>query len=290
MPGDLFNLSESEQAFFNTGELPADLAAEHTASQVPAAIETPVIAAPTIETPAAPSESEQALESLRQSLAQEQQQRLYLQAQLDLKNQPPKPVEVVPDETTDPLGAMMHQLAKINGTVQELQTKLLQQRQETEQQNQLQQFTSSMHNLRDEFIAKQPDFPAAYNHLRETRIADLKAIGIPQTEINQALLRDEFIIAQTATQQGKNPAQVLYEMSKRHGYSPVKQVPQPATKIANLRSGQEAAKTITPTSAPIEDITMESIANLSDSDLNKLILSDAAWQKMSGKPNDIFGH
>jgi hypothetical protein len=297
MATDLFNLSEAEQQFFNTGELPPELAAAHgepdptstIVEETPAPVSTLVEPAPVQQQP-----QNDALELLRKSLQEEQRLRADLEARLNAQTEAAKPKIEIPDPDTDPLGAMMHQLNSVNKTVQDLQSKLLEQQQQQTQQQQLAEFQTSMRNLRDEFVKTTPDFQAAYDHLRTTRTEDMKAIGIPNDQIQRALLHDELIIAQNAIQQGKNPAEIMYQMSKRHGFNPSSVKPvvqqQPATKLDTIQRGQQSFKPISSAPPANDEISLETLKNASEADLNKLVLDDKSWNKISGNStlNDLF--
>jgi DNA repair ATPase RecN len=292
MATDLFNLSEAEQQFFNTGEMSEELAAAHGESAPTPPVEAAPDPAPKIEEPIVNPQND-ALELLRKSLQEEQRLRADLEARLNAQTEAAKPKIEIPDPDTDPLGAMMHQLNSVNKTVQDLQAKLTEQRQQQEQQQQLTEFQASMRNLRDEYIKTTPDFQAAYDHLRSARTEDMKALGIPDAQIQQALLRDELIVAQNAIQQGKNPAEIMYQMSKRHGFNPssVKQpVQQSTTKLDILQRGQQSSKQLAATPPSNDDITLDTLKNASEADLNKLVLDDKSWNKISGNSslNDLF--
>jgi len=277
-------LTADEQAFFETGELPEGLQAELTPEPI---IEEP---APVIDTPAPVDQVPDALETLRQSLATEQRRAADAEARLNQLEAESKkvPEPEAPNPELDPLGAMMHQLNSVNKTVLDLQTRLNEQRQQTDQAQQIQQFKTQMQSLRDDFSKTAPDFQKAYDHLRATRMDDLRAIGVPESNIQNALLQDEYNIAQNALKSGKNPAETIYNMAKRHGYTPSTSVPA-TQKVAAIQSGQAAARNPKASSPPPADITSEALKNASDSDLDALIRDDKSWAKITGRAsNDIF--
>ena len=294
---DQNNLTPDEAAFFESGELPANLAAEQAAAlaaqqaaeaaQVKADADAATIAAAaaTQQPVTPPVQVPDNTEFLRQALLAEQQARAQVQAELQrlqaAATQKQEPV--APDPEVDPLGAMMHQLNNVNNTVADLQTKLLAQQQVQAQTEALLSFQSSMKAVRDEYVKATPDFDAAYNHLRSVRADDMRVVGIPDTKIQQILLQDEIAIAQTAIRTGKNPAAVMYEMAKRHGYAakPSGATP-PASKLDTLQAGMQAAKLPPAASQPPADLTLASIKSASDTDLDKLVQSDDAWAKFAG--------
>jgi hypothetical protein len=101
----------------------------------------------------------------------------------------------------------------------------------------------------DEFEAETPDFKAAYNHLLNSRAAELRAIGYdtPQS-LHEALIADELAIAQMAFQRGKSPAEMLYNLANQRGYKK-EQAADPskgsaAEKLEAIERGQAANKSL----------------------------------------------
>jgi DNA repair ATPase RecN len=284
------DLTPAEQAFFETGELPPELQPQDP-EPVPVSEEVK-ISAPPGEIPSAPVDQ---TEYLRTSLAEEQRryaeakaQLDALQAQLKAKLEPETPA---PNADDDPLGAMLHQLNQVNTNVAELQQKLTQEQQNNLMRQQLEQFTQSVRTVKEQFEKVTPDFNDAYNHIRTVRTEDLRMLGIAESEIPKVLLQDEFNIAQSALQRGKNPAEELYNMAKRYGYA-AKFVPQaqqtPDQKLANINRGQQAARQ-PQRSAPESELTIDGLKDAGDADLTKMVQNDDLWAKLvGGKSNDIF--
>lgn len=289
------DLTPAEAAFFETGELPPELSnidppAPPPAPPVPPPAPSPNGAAPPIADPA---------EAVRRSLADEQARRIQaetraqeLERQLQAKSTPPAPES--PDPTTDPLGAMMHQLAQVNGTVTELQKQLTQEQQKNLLKQQFDQFTTSVRQIKEDFERSTPDFADAYNHIRTVRTEDLRTLGVPEAQIPQALLQDEIQLAQAAISRGKNPAEEMYAMSKRYGYQPktaappAAKPPTPEEKLAALQKGADASRQ-PPRAAPASDLTVEGLKDAGDADLNKMVQDDSLWAKLvGGTTNDIF--
>lgn len=289
-------LTPAEQQFFLTGELPPELATptppsplDHAAlSNQPAA---PAPAPENIQTPPTTTPEQQptppvdVAEVLRRSLQDTLARQAQLEAQLahlQQKATQPQP-EQPPDPNVDPLGAMMHQINQVNRSVAELQAQLNQQTQQNTQLNQLQQFQQQVHQLRDQFVKTAPDFNDAYNHLRNVRAGDLRNYGLPDDQIQQALLQDEIGLAQQAIRFGRNPAQVIYEMAKNHGYTTKTQAAPAAPPSAKLQHIQQQPSSIPPAVPNTADITVDGLKAASDSDLNKLVMDDASWSKIVGR-------
>lgn len=296
-------LTADEMKFFETGELPASIAPAPAPVDAPAPAPSPIdvaglsagtpapaatpAPAPTAEPAAAPAQND-VLASLSQAVSAANQQIAELRAQLEAKANPPAPPPPAPDKATDPIGAMFHELEQANKAILALQESLKQQSTQSQQQTALQQFQTNVRAMRDEFAKTATDFQDAYNHLRTARVSDLQAFGLPQDKINEAIAQEEFAIAQTAIQQGKNPAAVVYDMAKRHGYVPKQAgaAPAPApgapTPDDKLRSIQQAQHPNLPRNPQPEEVKIESLRNMSDADLNKLVMDPASWGKIGG--------
>lgn len=312
------SLTPAEQAFFATGELqpgmpggpapapgvepapgpdPLDLQALSTApAPAPApAAPAPAPAAPTGAAPAQPSDDP--TEILRQNLAATQQQAAMLegqlravlaqqQAQAQRANEPPPP-----DPSTDPIGHMMHQMSELQKQVLAIQMGVHNSTQQQQMAAQLQAFQQNVVRLREQFAAATPDYDAALNHIRNVRINDLRMFGLTDAQIAQQISQEEWGVAEAAISAGRNPAAVIYDMAKRHGYTPAAAapgaapaVPKPAAvSVADIQRAQAAAHSL-PAGAPAApDLSIEALRNASEADLNKLVMDPAAWNKIAGR-------
>lgn len=262
-------LSELEQKFFQTGELPPELNTEQ-----PAAVETPPEATPVVQN--APSEAERVEMLLREERARLEQRMLEAQTQLQQIQQSQQQPSA-PDAETDPLGHLIHQVQTMGKQLGELQTKLSTAQQQQQQQQQLQQFASAVQNMRDEFAKANPDYYEAVNYLRDMRSNELKALGYAHDQIQQALTMDEISVAQTAIGRNKNPAQAMYEIAKLRGFKTPDKVPP----LDQVRKGMQADSSV-PRADANKAMTVDSLKSLADSDLDKIAQSDDLWHKVMG--------
>jgi hypothetical protein len=97
-----------------------------------------------------------------------------------------------------------------------------------------------------QFEAKTPDFKAAYNHLLNSRAAELMAIGYDDpAQLHQVLTNDEMAIARTALGNKKSAAEIIYNLAQQRGYR--KAGPgsgKGAEKIDTINRGQQANKSL----------------------------------------------
>lgn len=295
-------LTAEELKFFETGDI-TDLgltpapAPEPAPAPAPEPAPAPAPAPTSAPEPApAPVPAPSAAEDLQRILSVEQERRAQLEAsitrlqkQIEEATKPPPPAE--PDPTKDPLGAMMHKLQRITQEVESLKTGMVQQTQEQAQATQFQQFVQQLQVVRDEFAKQNPDFHDAYKHLRQSRTEDLRDVGVPEAEIQRALLQDELALSQNAIQQGKNPAAVIYGMAKRYGYKPQAAAPAPAApvdRIAALAKGV-ASDVAPPKAGAAGELTLDGLKDAGDADLDKLVQDEQTWRRIvGGDSSDIF--
>ena len=295
-------LTPEEIAFFETGDASTlGLSAPPAPEPAPALEVAPLVVAPApveAPTPAVPGPA--ATPDLAAQLAAESAARAQLQRAIDALNAkveaaipPAPPPPAAPDPATDPLGALMYKVNGIETALAQIQQSSQQTAQMTEQQRGLLDFKNQMNTLKTEFVKTTPDFDEAYGHLRAQRAADLADVGVPQDQIAMALMQDEIAVAQNAVRQGKNPAQVIYGMAKRYGYTPkaaAPAAPTPQEKVAQLAAGQQAAAAPQRGAPVAEQLTLSSLKDASDADLTRVASDDKAWRSiMGGQSDDIFG-
>lgn len=138
-------------------------------------------------------------------------------AELRAKAGQPQPKTEI-DPEADPLGAL-RELREFKKSVE----------QQTLQQQEMQQFTQRVMAHEADFAAATPDYAKAVEHLRSARAAELRALGVPEPQIQMQLHGEALQTAQFAFQNGKNPGEVFYALAKTRGYNPdaVKE-PEPA--------------------------------------------------------------
>ncbi|KRR21905.1 hypothetical protein [Bradyrhizobium retamae] len=123
----------------------------------------------------------------------------------------------------------------------------------------------------NEFEKTTPDFKPAYDFLLNSRAGELRAIGYDTPEaLHQALIADEFAIAQMAFERGKSPAELIYSLANQRGY---KKASAPAAdpkgdaakaaadKLETIERGQAAHKSLSNTggSSGDQDMTAEAL-------------------------------
>lgn len=151
--------------------------------------------------------------------------------------------------------------------------------------------TQLMHSVRDVMRAR-PDFLAAYEHARQARVAELRALGYAPAEALAITFDNETEIIGNAYANGQNPAEVIYSYAQRHGYrgGPVQRVASlaprsapmmsEAEKVALAARGQAASKSLSNAGGgSTGTLTLEALAGISDEEFAEATKGDR-WQKL----------
>jgi hypothetical protein len=293
------DMTPDELKFFETGELPDSMkpADDGNPAKTPEELlaeEQAALAAADKPTPPGLD----AYEMLQRNLQAETEARTRAEERARALETAAKPKDDPgPDPSTDPLGAMMHQINTVAKTLGTVQQQLVETQQQQAQQAQIAQFQNSIKDVAADFTKKVADYPDAYAHLKTVQIEDMRSLGFSEAQIRQALQQGEVNVAQNALRAGKNPAQVMYEMAKRHGYVPkaggkddgTGDGTSAAAKIAAIKKGTQAGGGPGKGANPPADVTLETLKTASNSDLDALVRDPKAWAKMTGGgSDDIF--
>ncbi|MEN5106662.1 hypothetical protein [Brucella anthropi] len=265
-------LTASEQAYFESGgetEVIETVATEPTAETPVQEVEQPVTEQPTSQERDEKGRfvPHQALHAEREEhkktkaeLEQIRQQQAILNDRwntlLTAKQQTEQQTEETPpDPETDIIGYMKWQ-AQQN---QKLQEKITNSEKQREQQQRAEQQERTIWDTWSNSVAQakssKPDFDKATEYLSSLRDKQLSAFGAANPEFKNPQVRIQQINAELrgiiieAKQQGRDPADVVYEIAQGFGYAPASAPtpdPQQETidRIAKIDEAQRASKTL----------------------------------------------
>lgn len=149
------------------------------------------------------------------------------------------------------------------------------------------------------FSAEQPDFPTAYEHARERRIAELMTLGYGPDEAVAITFDNELEVIRNAYANGRNPAQVIYDYALQRGYKGTGSPREPsgappqapaarpgqrglseAEKVALAARGQAGSKSLSSAGgAAAGTLTLEALASLSDDEFAEATGGDR-WRRL----------
>lgn len=187
---------------------------------------------------------EQRTDAVLQAYMRQQQQGGAQQPGLQ---QPDAPA--IPDLDKDPVGFIVGKITQQDRELARLNAVEQQRLQQGQQQGAVSQIQNTAGQLESQFASATTDYWDASKFLRDSRVAEYRAMGRPNPEAS--VNAEAFEIATLALQQGKNPAEVVYGLAQQRGYkkpAPAQQTEQgvetPAAQIARLEAGQQAGASL----------------------------------------------
>ena len=215
--------------------------------------------------------NKQLQEELRAS--RETQQRMDSTFQKLLVSLNDKPM---PKYDEDPLGHFAARNETMEKELKQVNEKIEGFTKQSGQMQFVQQVNEQITSAEAEFRTSQPDYDAALKYLKDVTRSDLADQGMSGAEIEQALHQGKLGIANAALQQGKNPAQIIYERAKRYGYRGQQQSGD--DKIASLVKGQSMSKTVQGGSAA--GYRLQDLAQLPEDQFNEIISDEKKFQAL----------
>jgi hypothetical protein len=226
-----------------------------------------------------------ALKEARRTTRELKQQMEEVQAKLEAaeRRQVQAPAQTqapaaMPDPNVDPIGAL--EWMKGHFEQQDAAQKTQAQRHADQQasQRQTQALAQRMNDYEADFKEDHPDYTDAAEHLKTTRLDELKEAGFTGDDLNRALAQDMFSIVTRAMQAGKDPAEVVYNLAKRRGYG----VDKNATKLQTIAKGQQAARSMPSGGRPSGHLPVDQGVKLKGAAFDKWFDAERQRAKASG--------
>ena len=230
------------------------------------------------------------LQALQQERAEKKQLRDELkayrewQAQLAqrLQQLPSQAAQPAPDPQTKPLDYINHVLGNVQASTAELQQWRQQQEQATQQRAAVQQTAHWAAAQEQEFAKTQPEYPEAYRYAAEARDKELQSLGYADPAQRAAIVRQNTAeIIHNALQQGKNPAELVWEYARARGFvGKAKSGAENEEAQAKIAAGLQAAGAKLNQGGATGDgeLTAKDLAGITDPDE-----FEKAWKKVFGK-------
>jgi hypothetical protein len=127
--------------------------------------------------------------------------------------------EPLPEVDKDPVGFIVGSIKKLSEEINGLKTVDQNRQQQGQQATVAQQVSARAAAMENQFVAQAPDYWDASSFLRQTRHQEYEAMGYTDpVQREQIIANEAFQIAAMALQQGRNPAEVVYQLAGRRGY------------------------------------------------------------------------
>lgn len=268
----------------------AQPAAETTPAQTPVAQES----APAEDALALTKRLQEQVENLNKALYEQRHKvrefKNYVEQVRNQQAQIKPQTPVVPDFNEAPLE---HLKGKTEGAEETLR-RIQEEQQAIKSQIETTNVITNIVNLENNFRRTVPDYDNAFNYLIDFRKKELALVGITdeESQINE-IRNNSAAISRAALAQGRNPAEVVYELAKQYGYKKLETAPVAqnieqivdANKVAGVKNhltavqqGQKVAgKTLSNAGTQDATPTYETILNSKGKDFEK------NWEALFGE-------
>jgi chitodextrinase len=159
---------------------------------------------------------------------------------------------------------------------------VMEMRQQTEQQRQIAALQNHVSQQEARYVKEAPDYFEALDHVRRTSMAGIKALGYDD-QTAAALAQQEFVkFAHRVASQGGDVAEHVYQTALANGYQPKQAGASEQDKIASLKKGTAAAKSLGSGGGVTNKLSLAALAEMPADEFAKTIGDDEAWRKLWG--------
>ncbi len=180
----------------------------------------------------------------------------------------------IPKYDEDPLGHMAARNETLEKELKSVSEKLDGMTKQSSQTAFMQQMNDQVGSAEAEFRSAHPDYDQALKYLKDVTRSDLSDQGYDAAAIEQTLQAGKLGLAHAALQQGKNPAQVIYERAKRYGFRGQAS----EDKIATLAKGQALSKTVEGGQAA--GLSLRDLSQLPDDQIDAIVADEKKFQAL----------
>jgi hypothetical protein len=165
-----------------------------------------------------------------------------------------------PDPEEDPIGYLKY----VEGLIATGEERQAQEKQQTEArqqaQRQVQAIVSAVEEHENDFRELTTDYDDAAEHLYAAKKAEYMEAGDSDAEAHTAVMQEFLTRSRRALETGKNPAEIVYNLAKRAGYTPKGG----EAKLDAIERGQKRTSPLSRGgSGGNGELTMESVSKLS---------------------------
>lgn len=142
-------------------------------------------------------------------------------------------------------------------------------------QAEVQQLGAVMAASENEYRSQQPDYDAAIQHVVEARARELGLYGLNPAQVQQTIAEEAMDIVRSAVSQGRNPAELGYQIALSRGYRPQAEQGQAngnaAATVAALGAAKASSKSLGQASGTTpHQLNAETIINMGPEEFDRL--------------------
>jgi hypothetical protein len=183
----------------------------------------------------------------------------------------------------DPAGALKHENEQLKKALADINAKLENQEQAREHSGKVNAHATAVASKEAAFAKEHADYYKAADYVAQVWREEFLEAGFDEAEVPKLVFGKSLGITTKATQAGKDPASVIYNLAKRAGFAATQKEAskkeEGESKLKTIEKGMEAAKGNGGGSGPDEDGGLTGLANLDDAELEKRVQDKDWWAK-----------
>jgi len=182
----------------------------------------------------------------------------------------------------DPAAHLKHENDQLRKGLSELQEKITRQEAAGHQNAKVNEHAAVVTAREAAFHKEHPDYYKAAEYVAQMWREEFQEAGFEDAEIPKLVFAKSLGITSKAVQAGKDPAAIIYNTAKRYGFAAPKQEEKKSdgeSKLKQLEKGLEAAKGNSGGGGGPDDMTLASLAQMDDGQIEKLVQDKDWWAK-----------
>ena len=210
------------------------------------------------------ADKSKALASERRKRQESEKKRIELEERLEaLESAVKRPravEEELPDENEDPIATIAALKRMIIEERKAKEADAQKSATQSKEHKVAQEFGSQLAELENDFRSETPDYDKAASHFAESLRAELEEQGYEGQGLDRAFGEHLVKISRRAIDAGKNPAEVIYALAGKRGYT----LDKAQQKLQTIASSKKAGRSLSsaPTAPPTRELTYGYVASL----------------------------
>lgn len=197
----------------------------------------------------------------------------------------PTPIE----RATDPLGATLESVDKLQQEVKEINDRSAKAQQEEQNRAAIAQFNRYVAADEQEYLKQAPDLVEAINYAKGVKFREYNVLGLDPHQAAAKVEQDAFALAQHALNTGRSPSELVYAVAKELGYRKAAAAAEPAkpeptqaeTAVEMRKAGAERGKASGGAGTSGGPISFAELAALDNDEFAKMT-SGKKWGRLLG--------
>lgn len=192
-----------------------------------------------------------------------------------------KPENEAPKFDEDPIGFSKHEIDRLHRELANVSKQTPESINSLEQKIELMNMQRNVERQEMQFEKSTPDYRDALTYYAKSRAETFSELGYESEEVHELVAKELQDATRRAIDSGKNPAEIVYKMAKRSGFSGKQDNEKDSRKIDTLKKAESASRSLSDTGGKSKgELSAEALAEMSDDEFKNL--SDEDFKRAMG--------